>query len=80
MKSNEHIEVQVSPEGAITITAHGYTGSTCEEATRFLEEELGTVGRRQRTRDWYRSNRNTTRNKNQNQNQNQNSNQRNQNT
>lgn len=67
MKAKEHIEVWVSPEGLITIHAHGYTGNSCEEATRFLEEELGTTGYRQRTRDWYRSNRRRTRNQNPNQ-------------
>lgn len=65
MKSNEHIEVWVSPEGAITIDAKGFTGASCEEATRFLEEGLGTIGRRQRTRDWYRRNRHQTNNDNQ---------------
>ena len=60
MKSKPRIEVRISPEGAITIDAHGYTGSTCEEATRFLEEALGTIGRRQRTRDWYRHHRQQT--------------------
>ena len=64
MKSSEHIEVWISPEGAITIDARGFTGSSCEDATRFLEEELGTIGRRQRTRDWYRRNRNQTYNDN----------------
>lgn len=64
MKSNEHIEVWISPEGAITIDAKGFAGSSCEDATRFLEEELGTIGRRQRTRDWYRRNRNQTHNDN----------------
>ncbi len=58
MKTNQRIEVWVSPEGAITVAAHGYTGNSCEEATRFLEEQLGTLGRRQRTRDYYRKNRN----------------------
>jgi len=54
MKSKERIDVWVSPEGAITIDAVGYTGSSCEEATRFLETSLGTIGRKQRTRDYYR--------------------------
>jgi hypothetical protein len=54
MNSKERIDVLISPEGAITLDAVGYTGSTCEEATRFLEESLGTVGRKQRTRDYYR--------------------------
>ncbi len=58
MSSKERIDVWISPEGAITLDAVGYTGSTCEEATRFLEESLGTVGRKQRTRDYYRKNTN----------------------
>ena len=52
--NQERIEVRISPQGQITIDAKGYTGRSCEEATRFLEQELGTVGRKQRTRDWYR--------------------------
>lgn len=58
MSSKERIDVWISPEGAITLDAVGYTGSTCEEATRFLEESLGTVGRKQRTRDYYRRQKN----------------------
>lgn len=58
MNSKERIDVWISPEGAITLDAVGYTGSTCEEATRFLEESLGTVGRKQRTRDYYRRQKN----------------------
>jgi hypothetical protein len=54
MKTSTRIDVWISPEGAITIDAVGYTGNTCEEATAFLEEALGTVGRKQRTRDYYR--------------------------
>ena len=53
-QSNQRIDVWISPEGAITIDAVGYTGSSCEEATAFLEQALGTIGRRQRNRDWYR--------------------------
>ena len=58
MKSNQRIDVWISPEGKITIDAVGYTGNTCEEATTFLEQALGTVGRKQRTRDYYRKNTN----------------------
>jgi hypothetical protein len=57
MKAKPHIDVRISPTGAITIEAVGYTGSTCEEATRFLEEQLGILGQRQRTRDHYRKDR-----------------------
>jgi len=62
MSLKERIDVWISPEGAITLDAVGYTGSTCEEATRFLEESLGTVGRKQRSRDYYRRQRNQQQN------------------
>lgn len=48
------IEVSVSPTGEITIEAEGYTGSSCEEATRFLEEALGLPGKRTRKAEFYR--------------------------
>jgi len=54
MKTPPRIDVWVNAQGDITIDAVGYTGSTCEEATAFLEETLGTVDRKQRTRDYYR--------------------------
>ena len=62
MSSKERIDVWISPEGAITLDAVGYTGSSCEEATRLLEESLGTVGRKQRTRDYYRRQKNQQQN------------------
>jgi hypothetical protein len=62
MNPKERIDVWISPEGAITLDAVGYTGSSCEEATRFLEESLGTVGRKQRTRDYYRRQKNQQQN------------------
>ena len=48
------IEILVSPAGEITVEAEGYTGSTCEEATRFLEEALGLAGNRTRKAEFYR--------------------------
>jgi hypothetical protein len=48
------IEVTVSPTGAITVEAEGYSGSSCEEATRFLEEALGLPGQRVRKGEFYR--------------------------
>ena len=58
MSTKERIDVWISPEGAITLDAVGYTGSSCEEVTRFLEESLGTIRRKQRTRDYYRRQKN----------------------
>ena len=53
-QSKKTIEVSVSPAGAISIEAEGYTGSGCEEATRYLEEALGLPGRRKRKAEFYR--------------------------
>ena len=61
-KQKKTIEVSVSPAGAISIEAEGYTGSSCEEATRFLEEALGLPGQRVRKGEFYRR---ETRNNNQ---------------
>lgn len=36
------IAVIVSNEGTITIDAIGFRGADCEQATKFLEEALGT--------------------------------------
>jgi len=59
MNTKQSIVVWISPEGHVTIDAVGYTGGSCEEATAFIESELGSVGRKQRTRDFYRKSRNT---------------------
>jgi hypothetical protein len=40
------IEVTVSPNGDISIEGVGFKGPECEQATRFLEEALGTVHQR----------------------------------
>ena len=53
-KIQKTIEVSVSSTGEITIEAEGYTGSSCEEATRFLEEALGLPGKRKRKAEFYR--------------------------
>jgi hypothetical protein len=37
------IIVEVAPTGEITIDAAGFSGGSCDEATKFLEEALGTV-------------------------------------
>ena len=59
-KQKKTIEVSVSPTGAISIEAEGYKGSSCEEATRFLEEALGLPGKRTRKSEFYRRKTKTT--------------------
>ena len=45
---NKQITVEVAPDGSIKIEGHGFSGPSCEKATRFLEEALGTVTQRKR--------------------------------
>lgn len=54
------IEVTVSPIGEIQIDAVGFKGADCEQATRFLEEALGTVAQKQRKPEYHQ--RTTTKN------------------
>ena len=35
------IEITVTPKGETTITTRGFTGSSCREASRFIEQALG---------------------------------------
>jgi len=43
----KRIDIDVDPDGGITIDAVGFSGPDCEQATRFLEEALGeTVSRK----------------------------------
>lgn len=43
-----HIEIIVLPTGDISIDAVGFKGADCEKATRFIEDALGSVARRNR--------------------------------
>jgi len=35
------IEIIVTPDGKTTVQARGFTGSSCRDASRFLEQALG---------------------------------------
>jgi hypothetical protein len=43
--SEKKIEIIVSPEAATSIKTAGFTGSSCKDATRDLENALGVAGR-----------------------------------
>ena len=43
MKGDPAIIVTVAPDGKISVEADGYRGTSCLEATRFIEESLGTA-------------------------------------
>ncbi|MFM7289997.1 MAG: DUF2997 domain-containing protein [Planctomycetia bacterium] len=42
--SERKIEITVSPEGSVSIKAHGFQGGACRDATRDLERALGIAG------------------------------------
>jgi len=39
----KRINIDIGPDGTLTIDAAGFSGPDCEQATRFLEEALGTT-------------------------------------
>jgi hypothetical protein len=49
------IEIVVSPEGRTTIETRGFSGSSCQEATQFLEKALGERVGERLTNEFYQS-------------------------
>ena len=49
------IEIVIAPTGEITIDAIGFTGTDCAQATRFLEEALGSRDTTVRKPEFYRT-------------------------
>jgi hypothetical protein len=47
------IEIVVSPEGRTQIQTQGFSGSSCQDASRFLERALGARLSEQLTGDFY---------------------------
>ncbi|QEG41335.1 DUF2997 domain-containing protein [Roseimaritima ulvae] len=47
------IIVIVSPQGDSNIETHGFAGSQCREASRFLEQALGAVTQEKLTSEFY---------------------------
>ena len=39
------IEITVDPEGGVAVKTKGFRGSACRDASRFIEQALGTAGR-----------------------------------
>lgn len=48
------IDVIVAPDGSSRVQTNGFTGSQCKEASRFLEQALGSIESEQLTADFYR--------------------------
>jgi len=49
------IEVTVSPQGETTVQTKGFIGSACQEASRFVEQALGTSTSDRKTAEFYAS-------------------------
>jgi len=49
---NKTITLLISPEGKVKLETDGFIGSSCREASRFLEDALGT-GTVERLKDEY---------------------------
>lgn len=50
----KRLKFRISPDGSVEIKAEGFTGATCEEATRAYEDSLGKTVSDERTEDYYR--------------------------
>jgi hypothetical protein len=50
------IEVTVSPTGETSIQTKGYTGGACLQASKFLEQALGTPNSDRKTSEFYQTN------------------------
>jgi hypothetical protein len=49
------IEIIVTPEGKTTVQTHGFAGSSCRDASKFLEQALGRQTSEQLTSEFYQT-------------------------
>lgn len=47
------IQVTVDPAGAVTVKTVGFAGTSCKEASRYLEEALGVRGQESFTPEYF---------------------------
>ena len=47
------IEVVISPQGETRVETKGFTGSSCRQASQFLEQALGTTANEELTVEFY---------------------------
>ena len=52
---NRRIEIIVNPDGSSSVQTRGFTGSSCRDASRFIEQALGEVSGEQLTAEYYQS-------------------------
>ncbi len=48
------IEIIVSPTGQTTVQTHGFSGSECQQASRFIESALGQTVKETKSAEFYR--------------------------
>lgn len=51
----KYIDIVISAKGEITIQPQGFSGSSCRDASRLLEQALGTVSAERLTAEFYDS-------------------------
>jgi hypothetical protein len=49
------IELIVAKDGQTTIQTKGYSGQSCTEASKWLEQALGTVSAEQKTAEYFQT-------------------------
>ncbi len=49
------IEIIVTPDGKTTVQTRGFAGSSCQAASRFIEQALGKPTGEQRTPEFYQT-------------------------
>ncbi|MBA4017578.1 MAG: hypothetical protein C0483_10435 [Pirellula sp.] len=47
------IEIVVAPDGSTRVETRGFTGATCREASRFLEQALGRTSAEHTTAEFH---------------------------
>ena len=43
-RTSTTIEITVDPAGSVSVKTNGFTGSSCKDASRFMEQALGQAG------------------------------------
>ena len=49
------IEIIVTPDGKTTVQTRGFVGSSCQEASRFVEQALGQRAEEKLTAEFYQT-------------------------
>ena len=52
---SQRIEIIVTPDGKTSLQTLGFTGASCQQASRFLEEALGQKTTDRRTAEFYQA-------------------------